>query len=292
MLAVHVDVNNLEYGDVEEEKHVGDVQQTAGVEHDCPAVERENIGVLHQRTAAVEKFLPDMRRTLAACRVKELLKLRGSTLLTTAIAGVVVIKNSAQIVVARKAPERFQLLRAVVELTALLAFQEEQVYLAIIIGQGALARVANNASQVGQGPHPEAPRESGEWRVESGENVDKRNLLRHQAQTEGCIDAEEPHVAGKAVEHTAYKRFLVGEAGKLAVGRVAEVGEHQEDNTADVVGEVGVIEHQGGTHAQEDGKNGDGIGVNSELLPNQGKEQADGACKNFIEPLFRVFRFY
>jgi hypothetical protein len=53
---------------------------------------------------------------------------------------------------------------------------------------------------------------------------------------------------------------------------------------------VGEVEHPPGTDAQEDGEDGNGIGMDTQPIPQQGKNQADGTREVDIQPLLRVLR--
>ena len=53
---------------------------------------------------------------------------------------------------------------------------------------------------------------------------------------------------------------------------------------------VGEVEHPTCTDAQEDGEDGDGIGMDAQPIPQQGEHQADGAREVDIQPLLRVLR--
>lgn len=113
------------------------------------------------------------------------------------------------------------------------------MYLAIIVGQRTLWRVAQHASDKGQGPAPEAP-----------SDVGSRNGLAHEARGNAYIDAEEPHIAREAVQHAAQERLLAREARHLPVGGVAEVGQHEQGHTHQVVLQIGLGEHPSGARSE------------------------------------------
>ena len=122
--------------------------------------------------------------------------------------------------------------------------------------------------------------------------VGARDVLVPQPEHDGQVDAEEPHVAGKAVEHAPYQRLLARHAGHLPVCRVAEVGQHQQHHAADVVRQVGIVEHPASTYSQEDAEDGDHVRMDVELIPEQGERQADGTGEVDVEPLLGVLRFH
>ena len=166
-----------------------------------------------------------------------------------------------------------------VQLRPFLAQKEQQVNLPVVVGKRCLRHMAKEAGNDAQHPYPYSPvhRQTG-------------YLLGHQAQTNGTVDEEEPHVAGKAVEHTPDERLLSREARHLSVGGVAEVGKHQQQHATEVVPQVVEIEHHAGCCAEENGEDGDHIRVDAQPDPAQGEEQTNGAREMHVQPLFCVVR--
>ena len=60
MGAVHVHVHGLEDGKLNKRVHPWTIQQTGNVDGDGTGVECKQIGVLHQRTTALEELLTDV----------------------------------------------------------------------------------------------------------------------------------------------------------------------------------------------------------------------------------------
>lgn len=100
-------------------------------------------------------------------------------------------------------------------------------------------------------------------------HVGAKDVLVHQSDGYGCVDAEKPHVAREPVEHPAYERFLAGEPCHLSVGAVAEVGRHEQCHSEQVVHGVGIMEHPSCGCSEKYRKYGYGIGVYAEPVPEK-----------------------
>lgn len=59
-----------------------------------------------------------------------------------------------------------------------------------------------------------------------------------EAPDQSQIDGDEPHLAGGSVEDAPQTGFLARHAGQLSVGRVVEVGPHQQQNACNVIPET------------------------------------------------------
>ena len=112
--------------------------------------------------------------------------------------------------------------------------------------------------------------------------------LVHEPVGEGCIDAEEPHIAREAVEHTSDECFLPREPGHLSVGGVAEVGEHQQHHTSKVMPQVGEDKHISRCYAKEDGQYCYDIGMYPKPVPEQCEDKSYRARKVHVEPLLGI----
>ena len=150
----------------------------------------------------------------------------------------------------------------------------------VIVCQGALRRVAEHSGDERQHPYPYAP---------NGVHIAGHGLPRHAA-TEGEVYAEKPDVACKPVDDAPHKGFLPRQPGQLSVGRVAEVGQHQQQHSERVVRQVGVIEHPCSRHSEHDRHRRDGVRVYAETLACQCHNQPYGPVEEHVKPLFRVFR--
>ena len=166
-----------------------------------------------------------------------------------------------------------------VEFAPLAAFQEKKVNLSVVVARRALWQMEHQPRERCQHPNPDAPRP-----------VAERHRLRHHTQADGQIDAEEPHVAREAVEHPSHDGFLPREPSHLAVGGVAEVGQHQQRHANEVVRQVGEIEIPSRRQPQEYRQDGNSVGMHTQANPKQGKNKANGTGEVDIEPLLGIVR--
>ena len=216
MGAVHVHVHGLEDGKLNKRVHPWTIQQTGNVDGDGTGVECKQIGVLHQRTTALEELLTDVLAGVLLPTDDELLELGGTLLLTLAVVGIVKIEGTSQQIALGQPLIGFTLLFVVIELATLLTQQEEKVYLALIIGQRTLIGVKQESCHCTQHKAPEAP-----------VGIEERHGLVPQTVYDAQVDTHEPQVASKTIEHTSYQGFLACDTGHLTIGRIAEVGKHQ-----------------------------------------------------------------
>ena len=208
---------------------------------------------------------------------KELLEIRRLLLLILAVVGIIIIERAPEEIVLGQSLIDSTLLLVVVEFATILTQKEEKMNLTVIIGQCALRRVDDETSEGTEDKRPEAPLD-----------ISTGDVLIPQTVDDGEIDAEEPHVACKAIEHTSDKRLLSRDTRHLTIGRVAEVGQHQQHDTTDVRPEIGIMEHPTSSGTKKDRNNSDDIRVNVELIPQQSKCQSDRTRKVYIEPLLCV----
>ena len=152
------------------------------------------------------------------------------------------------------------LLDVVVEFAPFLAQQEIEVYLTVVVGQRTLFGMENETRQGTEREAPGAPL-----------HICARDVLIPKAEHDGEIDGEEPQVAREAVEHTSDEGLLTRQTRHLTIGGVAEVGKHQQQYATDVMPQVGIVKHKPSPHSQEDRNDSDDIGVDIELIPQQGE---------------------
>ena len=151
------------------------------------------------------------------------------------------------------------------------------MYLTIVVGQRTLTGVTDKTCKGTERKAPRAPL-----------HICARDVLIPQTEHDGQIDGKEPYVARETVEHTSDEGLLTRETRHLTVGGVAEIGEHQQQHTTDIVPQVGEIKHITSPHTEEDGEDGDDVGMDIELIPQQGERQSDGTGEVDIEPLLRI----
>lgn len=121
-------------------------------------------------------------------------------------------------------------------------------------------------------------------------HLSERYILVPHAQGNGQIAEEIPHVAGKAVEHSADERLMVGQACHLPVGRVTEVGQHQQHHAADVPQQLGMIKTKSGARTKKHRQDGHEIRRHPNLNPHQRKSQSYRTRKINIEPFLSIIR--
>ena len=285
MAVVHVDVEDGKHDDFEEEIHPWTVQYGRQREHDGAGVERQDVGEWHERTATVEQLPRDVggKGGIALLHLlvlgEEGLELGGAHLLIPAIVAVELMEKAGQPLFARKVVGNGLLGGAVVEFAALAAQKEIEVYLTVIVGERRLWNMHQEPGNGRQHPDADAPAE----RHEGDELV-------LQTEHEGQVDGKEPDVARDAVEYSADERLLIGEAGQLPVGGVAEIGQHEQQGACHIVGHIGEIEHHAGSNAEEDAQYGNRIGGDAQLLPHQGKGKAYGPVEMNVQPFFCFVR--
>ena len=285
---VHGDVNEVIDHDLHEEIDPRAVEQAGGIDEDGARVEGQEVGHPHERAAPLEEgVLPGLRgqggRAVGGAEtVHEGLKLGRAALLAAAVVAVVVVEGAGPESATTGQPGEFlALVDATVELRPLATLEEEEVDLAVVVGEGTLGGVAQEARHGTGGQGTDAP-----TGFETGQG------LRPKAEDEGQIDSEKPHVARKSVEASADHGLLTRQARQLAVGGVAEVGQHQQHDAHEVVDRVRVVEHPSRGQAEEDGDDGDGVGMDAQSLPDEGEEEADGAREMDVKPFLRVLRLH
>ena len=167
----------------------------------------------------------------------------------------------------------------IVEFAAAFAFQEIKVNVAVIVGQLALLAVADKTGKGAQQPNPNAPI-----------YVSARHRLPLQAQANGGVDKEKPNVAGKAVENAPPTGFLARHTRQLSVGTVVEISPNEQQHAASVEPKIFKIEQHAGCRAEDNGKDGDDVGVRVETVEKVGPHQSERAREMYVQPFFCVLR--
>ena len=54
--------------------------------------------------------------------------------------------------------------------------------------------------------------------------------------------------------------------------------------------QIGIVEHIGCPDSKEDGKDCNNVGMDSQLVPEQCKNESDGTCKVHVQPFFCIIR--
>ena len=140
MGAVHIEVHHVQDSNLQQGIDPGTVQQTGDVDGDGPQVESEQIGIFHQwQTARTEILTQCLGHVLGIgpfCLhlLEERLEPRGALFLTLAVVGIVVVEDTVEQFLLRQILLNLPLLGVVVEFTPLLAQEEIEMYLTVIVG--------------------------------------------------------------------------------------------------------------------------------------------------------------
>ena len=118
-----------------------------------------------------------------------------------------------------------------------------------------------------------------------------RYVLIEKTEDYSKINGYKPQVAREAVEHPAQQRLLSRETRHVAVGTVAEVSEHKQQNTQNVMHKVGIAEHYARSHTKKNRQYSDDVRMNAQFIPENGKHQSYGTGEIDIEPFLCVFAF-
>ena len=85
-----------------------------------------------------------------------------------------------------------------------------------------------------------------------------------QAQCDGQVDAEEPHITRESVQYAAYQRLLAGHACQLSVGTVIPVGPYQQQHAYEVYLPTGEVEEVAGRRSYGDAGKRYGYGMHAQ----------------------------
>ena len=239
MAASHVEEQGGEERNLHDGIEPGLSHEDGRVERDGAAVEGQDVGQGHQRQTASAKVLTQALGDGRAgiCLVnggQEMLGARRHPFLRGRVVAVEIEKDFPHgVVLPSQCHKLLCEFARVVQFAAAFALEEEEVDVAIVVGQGALFAVTQEAGYGAKHPDPESP-------------------SRRQAQADGGIDAEEPHVARKAVEHAAEACLLSRHAGQLAVARIVDVCPDEEQDAQHVEAEVFKVEQYARCCAKDD----------------------------------------
>ncbi len=287
MTAAHVEPHGGHHRHLEERMEVGHIDETGDVEREGAQVEREQVGVFHQRQRPTAEIVAQRMWNVLGVGIAlahpavELLKGRRRLLLLAAVAGVVIVERALpEVTLLGQRVVDGTLGTAVVEFAASLAEEEEEVNLPVVVGVHALILMAYDAGDGTDDKREDAP-------VVVGEGDVHLPYSEHQA----GVDGNEPRIASHTVEHTPHERTLVGEARQLTVGRVAEIGCHEQQNTDDVERELGKVEHHSCRSTENHRNDGDGVGTDAHLGADEGDDETGRTIEHGVEPLLGVVGF-
>ena len=121
----------------------------------------------------------------------------------------------------------FLLTTRIVEFAAFLAFQEEQVYLYIIVSQPLLTRDTHEARYATQHQDYASGNEDVLIGVRNAQPRELDGVMLIEAIDHSQVDGNEPYEACRPVEDTPQGALLACQTGQLAVGTVKDICHHQ-----------------------------------------------------------------
>ena len=104
------------------------------------------------------------------------------------------------------------------------------------------------------------------------------------------IDAKEPGITSKSIEHATDPSLLSSHAGELSVGAVVEIRPHQQQHPGDVVPDVVKDEHHSSHYTEKDGQDSHHIGMHIESIEEERPLISNGTCEDDVEPFLGVLR--
>ena len=304
MTAVDVEVEQAHADKFPKEMDGGHVEQTEQEEPELAEVERQQAVPEDDGQRTVVELLADagrygvQRAVLAAQRLQQALKLRGDLLLLAGVVDVRLLEVTLGPAVGLGRHLVVQLLLPLrrIELAALLALEEEEVHLDVVVGQSLLASKSGktrcNTQRIDHGRGNEGVLR----RVGYAEPLELEVVVQVEAVDQQMVDGDEPRETSHAVEYAAQPALLARQAGQLAVGAVEHVGHHQEGDGDEVHREspqAAVVETAAGEEAGTGGTDdhrpdGDGVGVDVELGQEYGQIVTEGADDVEVKPVFRL----
>ena len=121
MRTMHIDIHRLENGDLHERIDPRAIQQTGDVEGDGTRIKCQQVGVFHQRTAALQELFTHLGRRLLVPAGEEPLETGGTTFLTLTVVRIIIIEQTRE---QRTLGQLFvdgTLLTVIIQLTTLLS---------------------------------------------------------------------------------------------------------------------------------------------------------------------------
>ena len=239
--SVHVETQQSHEHDFKDEVSPRDVRDAAGVEHDGSGVERQYVGELNQGQRLAPEPCPDgfrnIRHTAVSLQQQRVQQLEtGSALLL--VGGVV------DVCLQERLPDEVPLpwgdvvcplqLFGAVQLTPFLPLEEEEVNLAVVVGEGALPCMTLEARIQHADKDDSREEKAVEVTVRDAERGELSRVVLIHPGDKGEVDGDEPHLACRTVENPAELSLLARHPGELTVGTVKEVGAHEHQYCCDV----------------------------------------------------------
>ena len=102
--------------------------------------------------------------------------------------------------------------------------------------------------------------------------------------------AQDREEAERLKRRIAELQVLRRQSSELAVGGIAEIGKGEENDSKDIMSQIGEGEHHSGSYSQEYREDGYRVWGDSELIPDAGEEETDGSGEVLIQPLLGIVR--
>ena len=187
----------------------------------------------------------------------------------------------------------------VVELAALLALQEEEVHLDVVVGQTLLRGDTLETGHQADGEHDDTGNPHVSRRVGDAQPAELEAVVMVEAPHESHVDGCEPGEAGQTVEDTSHAALLARHTGQLAVGTVEDVGHHQQGDGGQIdeearealVIEAAVGKQHTAAGTDEHREDGHRVGVDIEIVETFRAIVAEGADDVEVKPVLGFRRF-
>ena len=253
------------------------------VEHNGAGVESEDVGVCHQRATLPAEVFAERGGQHAVRKVflqllVQFLETGSHVFLCFGVASIEEKKEFPnEILAPRKALEFFAKRVGVLKFTAFHAFEKKEMDVAIVVSQLALIAVETKADHGANHPDSDAPFQIGE-----------RNEFGLKTPADGGINANEPNVTGKTVQHASEARLLPGHASQLPVSTVQKIGENEQPNAHAVQSKVGEMKKIACQSTEQNADHRHKVRVNPEFLASKRNSPAERAGEVNVQPFFRV----
>ena len=271
-----IETQGLEHSHLENEVDPRKSDEHGEEEDNDACVESQDVAKRHQRPTLLSELLTNgiIHRKLLYQRTKQL-KFRRLTFLSSHIS---YIKEEVELLepllfVPRKTLESPLLLDACIKLATLLSKRHPEVDVAIIIGNSALTRVAIEACPKNDEENPNAP-----CGIETNGDSD--------------VDADEPQLATKAIEHSAHKCRLSSHASKLSVGTIVPIRPNEKQHADEVVTEVVESKEIGRSTTNNDTQQSDDNRMNMQPTEEERPQIAWGASDIEFEVALYISRLH
>ena len=271
-----VEAQSLEHRYLKDEVNPGKTDEHREEEHSDSSVEGQYVAERHQWQTLLTELLSNgiINREFLYQRTQQL-ELRRLSFLSAYVANIeeeVELLEPLFLVPPETLKASLQL-DACIQLTPLFTQRHPKVDIAIIIGYSALTRVAIEACPKDDEEYPDAP--DG---IEPDGYAD--------------VDADEPKLATKAIEHSTDERRLSRHASKLPVGTIVPVSPNEHQHTDEVVAKVVESKEIGRRAANDDAQQRDDYRMNVQPTKEERPQIAWGASDIEFEVALYVSRLH